>query len=103
VRCNRCASWLLLFQVFDDQQVIACDDLWYHYYPGRILRVLRIFRMKHIMRRYADNAVMEAASKLGITLLSILLISAGMYYELEKYGVSQMGPWPDHAGGADQA
>lgn len=54
----------------------------------RILRVLRIFRMRRIMQRWAEGAVTEAASKLFITLLSILLIGAGMFYEMERYGVS---------------
>jgi hypothetical protein len=54
----------------------------------RILRVLRVFRMKHIMRRHLEGAVMEAAGKLVFSLLSIMFIAAGLFYELEKYGVS---------------
>ena len=52
----------------------------------RILRVLRVFRMKHIMRRHLEGAVMEAAGKLVFSLLSIMFIAAGLFYELERYG-----------------
>jgi hypothetical protein len=48
----------------------------------RILRVLRVLKMKRLMRRWAEGAVTEAATKLGITLMSILLIAAGMFYEV---------------------
>lgn len=44
--------------------------------------------MKHIMRRHLEGAVMEAAGKLVFSLLSIMFIAAGLFYELEKYGVS---------------
>lgn len=50
--------------------------------------MLRVFRMKHIMRRHLEGAVMEAAGKLVFSLLSIVFIAAGLFYELEKYGVS---------------
>lgn len=53
----------------------------------RILRVLRVFRMKHIMRRHLEGAVMEATAKLVFSLLSVLFISAGLFYELEKHAV----------------
>jgi hypothetical protein len=53
----------------------------------RILRVLRVLRMKQVVRRHLDSAVSEAAVKLGFTLLCILLIAAGLFYELQKYGV----------------
>lgn len=56
--------------------------------PCRVLRVLRIFKAKRLIRHYLESAVVEAASRLGITLVSLLLIGAGLYYELEKYGVS---------------
>eukprot|EP00775_Hariotina_reticulata_P006540 gene6540-6766_t len=52
----------------------------------RILRVLRVFRMRNIMRRHLEGAVTEAAAKLAMSLLSILFIAAGMFFELEKYG-----------------
>jgi hypothetical protein len=44
--------------------------------------------MKHIMRRHLEGAVVEAAGKLVFSLLSIVFIAAGLFYELEKYGVS---------------
>lgn len=49
--------------------------------------MLRVFRMKHIMRRHLEGAVTEAAGKLVFSLLSVLFIAAGLFYELEKYGV----------------
>jgi hypothetical protein len=54
----------------------------------RILRVLRVFRMRNIMRRHLQGAVNEAAAKLAMSMLSILFIAAGMFFELEKYAVS---------------
>lgn len=53
----------------------------------RILRVVRVFSFNKAMRRHMEGAVTEAASMLGLTLLCILLIAAGLFYELEKYGV----------------
>ena len=49
--------------------------------------MLRVFRVKHVVRRHLEGIVTEAISELGISLLCILLIGAGLYYELEKYGV----------------
>lgn len=49
--------------------------------------MLRVFRAKHIMRRHLEGAVAEAATQLALALLCILLIAAGFYYELEKFGV----------------
>lgn len=56
--------------------------------PCRILRVLRVFRMKNIMQRHIEGAVVEAAGKLVFSLISIIFIAAGLFFELEKYGVS---------------
>lgn len=53
--------------------------------------MLRVFRMKHIMRRHMEGAVVEAAGKLVFSLLSIVFIAAGLFFELEKYGVSGGG------------
>ncbi len=47
--------------------------------------------MKHIMQRHLEGVVTEAAGKLVFSLLSMLFIAAGLFYELEKYGVSQGG------------
>jgi hypothetical protein len=44
--------------------------------------------MKHIMRRHLEGAVVEAAGKLVFSLFSIMFIAAGLFFELEKYGVS---------------
>jgi hypothetical protein len=51
--------------------------------------MLRIFKAKRLLRHYLENAVVEAASRLGITMVSLLLVAAGLFYELEKYGVSR--------------
>jgi hypothetical protein len=44
--------------------------------------------MKNIMQRHIEGAVVEAAGKLIFSLISIIFIAAGLFYELEKYGVS---------------
>jgi hypothetical protein len=65
--------------------------------PCRILRVLRVFRMKNIMQRHIEGAVVEAAGKLIFSLISIIFIAAGLFYELEKYGVRSCTALVRHA------
>lgn len=62
--------------------------------------MLRVLRMKQVVRRHMSSAVTEAAVKLGFTLLCILLIAAGLFYELQKYGV---GPKAEHPSGSTSA
>lgn len=78
-----CASGLLLL-------LLSC----------RILRVLRVLKMRRLMRRWVEAAVTEAATKLGVTLVCVVLIAAGMFYELERYGVSS-GAGGEGRGGED--
>lgn len=49
--------------------------------------MLRVFKMKHVMQRHLEGQVVEAAGKLMFTLLSLLFVAAGLFYELEKYAV----------------
>lgn len=53
----------------------------------RILRVLRVFRMRHVVARHMEGAVVEAAGKLIFSLVSILFIAAGLFYEVSWHTV----------------
>lgn len=42
--------------------------------------------MENVMQRHLEGAVVEAATKLVFTLISILFIAAGLFYEVRDLG-----------------
>lgn len=57
--------------------------------------MLRVFQMGHVMQRHLEGAVVEAAGKLIFSLLSILFIAAGLFYEVgrQNSGLVLVGVW----------
>eukprot|EP00879_Flechtneria_rotunda_P031417 GHRR01034323.1.p1 GENE.GHRR01034323.1~~GHRR01034323.1.p1 ORF type:complete len:369 (+),score=71.72 GHRR01034323.1:1198-2304(+) len=52
----------------------------------RIMRVARIFRLKDTFKEQLQGRVTEAALKLALCLVTVLVVAAGLFYELERYG-----------------
>eukprot|EP00879_Flechtneria_rotunda_P032244 GHRR01035417.1.p1 GENE.GHRR01035417.1~~GHRR01035417.1.p1 ORF type:complete len:198 (+),score=36.88 GHRR01035417.1:450-1043(+) len=57
----------------------------------RIMRVARIFRLKDTFKEQLQGRVTEAALKLALCLVTVLVVAAGLFYELERYGVRCFG------------